>query len=160
MATSSRTANVSANPPPQPVPAHTADANQIESWTVEIGRQLLSSARRHRGGRFWQDQMLGWAMKDPAFKIQLFRLNQPRGVAVVISPWNFPLAICAGMTGAALVTGNSVVVKPASPTRGIARAMCDALWLELRGRLPSVTLPSSRSTRSGCGHFPLPVPAP
>jgi len=55
------------------VPAHTADANQIESWTVEIGRQLLSSARRHRGGRFWQDQMLGWAMKDPAFKIQLFR---------------------------------------------------------------------------------------
>ncbi len=54
--------------------------------------------------------------------------HQPRGVAVVISPWNFPLAICAGMTGAALVTGNPVVVKPASPTRGIARMMCDALW--------------------------------
>jgi RHH-type transcriptional regulator, proline utilization regulon repressor / proline dehydrogenase / delta 1-pyrroline-5-carboxylate dehydrogenase len=54
--------------------------------------------------------------------------HQPRGVAVVISPWNFPLAICAGMTGAALVTGNPVVVKPASPTRGIARAMCDVLW--------------------------------
>lgn len=54
--------------------------------------------------------------------------HQPRGVAVVISPWNFPLAICAGMTGAALVTGNPVVVKPASPTRGIARAMCDELW--------------------------------
>jgi RHH-type proline utilization regulon transcriptional repressor/proline dehydrogenase/delta 1-pyrroline-5-carboxylate dehydrogenase len=54
--------------------------------------------------------------------------HQPRGVAVVISPWNFPLAICAGMTGAALVTGNTAVVKPASPTRGIARAMCDALW--------------------------------
>jgi len=53
---------------------------------------------------------------------------QPRGVAVVISPWNFPLAICLGMTAAALVTGNTVVVKPASPTRGIARAMCEALW--------------------------------
>ena len=73
MATSSRIANASASPPASPVPAHTADANQIESWTVEIGRQVLSSARRHRGGRFWQDQMLGWAMKDPAFKIQLFR---------------------------------------------------------------------------------------
>jgi RHH-type transcriptional regulator, proline utilization regulon repressor / proline dehydrogenase / delta 1-pyrroline-5-carboxylate dehydrogenase len=54
--------------------------------------------------------------------------HQPRGVAVVISPWNFPLAICLGMTAAALVTGNTAVVKPASPTRGIARAMCDVLW--------------------------------
>ena len=37
----------------------------------------------------------------------------PRGVAVVIAPWNFPLAILAGMTAAALVTGNTVVMKPA-----------------------------------------------
>lgn len=39
----------------------------------------------------------------------------PRGVAVVIAPWNFPLAILAGMTAAALVTGNCVVIKPALP---------------------------------------------
>jgi RHH-type transcriptional regulator, proline utilization regulon repressor / proline dehydrogenase / delta 1-pyrroline-5-carboxylate dehydrogenase len=38
---------------------------------------------------------------------------EPRGVAVVIAPWNFPLAILAGMTSAALVTGNTVVMKPA-----------------------------------------------
>jgi RHH-type proline utilization regulon transcriptional repressor/proline dehydrogenase/delta 1-pyrroline-5-carboxylate dehydrogenase len=38
-----------------------------------------------------------------------------RGVVAVISPWNFPLAILAGMTSAALVTGNTVVMKPASP---------------------------------------------
>ena len=37
----------------------------------------------------------------------------PRGVAVVIAPWNFPLAILTGMTTAALVTGNTVVMKPA-----------------------------------------------
>ena len=37
----------------------------------------------------------------------------PRGVAVVIAPWNFPLAILCGMTTAALVTGNTVVMKPA-----------------------------------------------
>ena len=37
----------------------------------------------------------------------------PRGVAVVIAPWNFPLAILTGMTAAALVTGNTVVMKPA-----------------------------------------------
>ncbi len=38
---------------------------------------------------------------------------RPRGVAVVIAPWNFPLAILAGMSAAALVTGNTVVLKPA-----------------------------------------------
>lgn len=53
---------------------------------------------------------------------------QPRGVAVVISPWNFPLAICCGMTVAALVTGNTVIVKPAEQTPGIASIMCDILW--------------------------------
>jgi RHH-type proline utilization regulon transcriptional repressor/proline dehydrogenase/delta 1-pyrroline-5-carboxylate dehydrogenase len=40
-------------------------------------------------------------------------LYQPRGVTVVIAPWNFPLAIACGMTVAALVTGNTVVLKPA-----------------------------------------------
>jgi RHH-type proline utilization regulon transcriptional repressor/proline dehydrogenase/delta 1-pyrroline-5-carboxylate dehydrogenase len=38
---------------------------------------------------------------------------EPRGVAVVIAPWNFPLAILCGMTSAALVTGNTVIMKPA-----------------------------------------------
>src|SRR5450756_2664043 len=41
---------------------------------------------------------------------------QARGVALVVAPWNFPLAILAGMTSAALVAGNTVVVKPAGPT--------------------------------------------
>ncbi|MGI8802985.1 MAG: aldehyde dehydrogenase family protein [Solirubrobacteraceae bacterium] len=43
-----------------------------------------------------------------------------RGVAAVIAPWNFPLAIPAGMTSAALATGNTVVFKPAeqSPACG------------------------------------------
>ena len=45
----------------------------------------------------------------------------PLGVGVVIPPWNFPLAILAGMTVAALVTGNTVVLKPSSetPTIGV-----------------------------------------
>jgi len=53
---------------------------------------------------------------------------QPRGVCVVISPWNFPLAICCGMTAAALVTGNTVIVKPAEQTPGIAKIMCELFW--------------------------------
>ena len=53
--------------------------------------------------------------------------HQPCGLAAVISPWNFPLAICCGMTTAALVTGNAVIVKPSTQTPGIAQAMCEIL---------------------------------
>jgi RHH-type proline utilization regulon transcriptional repressor/proline dehydrogenase/delta 1-pyrroline-5-carboxylate dehydrogenase len=41
---------------------------------------------------------------------------QPKGVAVVIAPWNFPLAISCGMCAAAIVTGNCVVYKPSNLT--------------------------------------------
>ncbi len=54
-------------------------------------------------------------------------LHEPRGVAVVIAPWNFPLAICCGMTVAALVTGNTVLVKPAEQTPAIAKLLVDML---------------------------------
>ncbi len=43
----------------------------------------------------------------------------PRGVAAVIAPWNFPLAIPCGMTAAALATGNAVVLKPAEQSPGL-----------------------------------------
>ena len=41
-------------------------------------------------------------------------LYRPRGVGLVIAPWNFPLAISVGMASAALVTGNAVLYKPSS----------------------------------------------
>lgn len=44
----------------------------------------------------------------------------PLGVGAIIPPWNFPLAILVGMTTAAVVTGNTVVLKPASDTPVIA----------------------------------------
>ncbi len=44
----------------------------------------------------------------------------PLGVGAVIPPWNFPLAILAGMTVAAIVTGNTVVMKPSSDSPAIA----------------------------------------
>ncbi len=43
-----------------------------------------------------------------------------RGVAAVIAPWNFPLAILTGMTVAALVTGNTVIMKPAEQAAQVA----------------------------------------
>ncbi len=51
----------------------------------------------------------------------------PLGVGVVIPPWNFPLAICTGMTSAALVTGNTVVLKPASTSPVMAAKLVEIL---------------------------------
>jgi RHH-type proline utilization regulon transcriptional repressor/proline dehydrogenase/delta 1-pyrroline-5-carboxylate dehydrogenase len=50
-------------------------------------------------------------------------LYQPRGVTVVISPWNFPLAIACGMAVAALAAGNTVVLKPAEQSSLIAHQL-------------------------------------
>ena len=52
---------------------------------------------------------------------------QPRGVALIIAPWNFPLAIACGMAVAALVTGNPVILKPAEQTSYIAYELAKIL---------------------------------
>jgi RHH-type transcriptional regulator, proline utilization regulon repressor / proline dehydrogenase / delta 1-pyrroline-5-carboxylate dehydrogenase len=53
---------------------------------------------------------------------------EPRGIAAIIAPWNFPLAILTGMTAAALVTGNCVLMKPAEQSP----IMAVHLWEILR----------------------------
>ena len=58
----------------------------------------------------------------------------PLGVGVVIPPWNFPLAIMVGMTTAALVVGNTVVLKPSSETPTIAAKFAEVL---LEGGFPA-----------------------
>ncbi len=72
---------------------------------------------------FYAWEMLRYAKKQPVTPIpgednELFYI--PLGVGAVIPPWNFPLAILAGMTTAAIVAGNCVLLKPASdsPTIG------------------------------------------
>jgi len=51
----------------------------------------------------------------------------PLGVAAVITPWNFPLAILTGMTTAAVVAGNTVLLKPAQTTQVIAYKLVEVL---------------------------------
>ncbi|MFD1885837.1 L-glutamate gamma-semialdehyde dehydrogenase [Paenibacillus wenxiniae] len=51
----------------------------------------------------------------------------PLGVGIVIPPWNFPLAICVGMTTAAIVSGNTVLLKPASTTPVIAHMFVELM---------------------------------
>jgi len=97
-------------------PWREADADVCEAidFCEYYARQAVDLFEPKRLGRFVGELNLQW--------------HQPRGVAVVISPWNFPLAICCGMTAAALVTGNTVIVKPAEQTPSIAKVMCDIFW--------------------------------
>jgi 1-pyrroline-5-carboxylate dehydrogenase len=60
----------------------------------------------------------------------------PLGVGAVIPPWNFPFAIMAGMTAAAIVTGNTVILKPSSDSPTIAARFIDVL--EEAGMPPGV----------------------
>jgi 1-pyrroline-5-carboxylate dehydrogenase len=72
---------------------------------------------------FYAREMLRYAVPQPLTKIEGEdnKLDYiPLGVCVVIPPWNFPLAIMAGMTAAAVVTGNTVVLKPSSDAPTIA----------------------------------------
>jgi len=50
---------------------------------------------------------------------------QPMGVGVVIAPWNFPTAILTGMSAAAIVTGNTVVMKPSEFTSVIGAVVAE-----------------------------------
>ena len=55
------------------------------------------------------------------------QLWTPRGVAVAIAPWNFPLSILTGLTVAPLVAGNAVIMKPARQTSIIGALLMDTL---------------------------------
>ncbi|MFL5854712.1 MAG: aldehyde dehydrogenase family protein [Solirubrobacteraceae bacterium] len=52
---------------------------------------------------------------------------EPRGIAAVIAPWNFPIAIACGMASAALVTGNTVVLKPAEQSPACGQVIVESL---------------------------------
>ncbi len=66
---------------------------------------------------FYAREMLRYAGPQPVTKIAAEKSELryiPLGVGVVVPPWNFALAILTGMTSAAVVTGNTVVLKPSS----------------------------------------------
>src|SRR5881296_4028848 len=72
---------------------------------------------------FYAREAYRYAGEQPITKIESEEnalVYIPLGVGAVIPPWNFPLAIMAGMTGAAIVTGNTVVLKPSSDAPTIA----------------------------------------
>ncbi|MGH7759720.1 MAG: L-glutamate gamma-semialdehyde dehydrogenase, partial [Candidatus Dormibacteria bacterium] len=81
----------------------------LMEWYARLALQLQS-----------RDQLAPWPGELTQFRYL------PLGVGAVISPWNFPLALLTGMTTAALVSGNCVVVKPAETS-----STCAAWLVEL-----------------------------
>src|SRR5258706_14099242 len=72
---------------------------------------------------FYAREAYRWGGEQPITKIESednALVYVPLGVGAVIPPWNFPLAIMTGMTTAAAVTGNTVVLKPSSDSPWIA----------------------------------------
>ncbi len=81
-------------------PEADADTAEAIDFLEYYGREML---------RYGQDQPV---VRNPGEKGKVVYI--PLGVGVSIPPWNFPLAILSGMTAAAIVAGNTVVVKPSS----------------------------------------------
>jgi RHH-type proline utilization regulon transcriptional repressor/proline dehydrogenase/delta 1-pyrroline-5-carboxylate dehydrogenase len=89
-----------------------ADIAEAIDYCEYYGREMLRlAAPRHR---------------DVAGEENVY-FYEPRGVVVVIAPWNFPLAILCGMATAALVTGNTVILKPAEQSSVIGAKLMEVL---------------------------------
>jgi 1-pyrroline-5-carboxylate dehydrogenase len=79
---------------------------------------------------YYARQMLRLSEPDPLVQMpgeKDVMVYLPLGAGIIIPPWNFPLAIMAGMSVAALVTGNTIVIKPSSDTPTIAAKFAEVL---------------------------------
>ncbi|HEV7904056.1 MAG TPA: L-glutamate gamma-semialdehyde dehydrogenase [Pyrinomonadaceae bacterium] len=102
--------------------------HELSAWMIfEVGKTWAEAdgdtAEAIDFCEFYAREMLRYAAPQPIVTLEgeQNRLEYiPLGVGVVIPPWNFPLAIMAGMTCASFVTGNTVVLKPSSDAPTIA----------------------------------------
>ncbi len=90
-----------------------ADVAEAVDFCRYYARQAMHElAPRKQGNVFGEDNVLSY---------------EGRGVAAIIAPWNFPLAILCGMATAALVAGNTVIMKPAEQSSGVAQGLYDKM---------------------------------
>jgi succinate-semialdehyde dehydrogenase / glutarate-semialdehyde dehydrogenase len=87
---------------------------------VDTLRQYAELGPLHRG----RSLQGGWQATD-------LMIAEPRGVVAVLSPWNDPIAVAAGLLGAALVTGNTVVHKPSERCPSAGRRFAELLAAQL-----------------------------
>ena len=98
---------------------------------------------------------LGGTVKGASSRhTNLYTKNEPLGVAGLITPWNYPIAIPAWKIAPALAAGNTVVIKPASLAPGVVHEMADALDEAglPAGALNVVTGPGSEVGGTIAGH--------
>lgn len=117
---------------------------RFAAWMVyEVGKTWAEAdadvAEAIDFAEYYAREMLRFAKPQPLVPVPGERNSLryvPLGVGVVIPPWNFPLAIMAGMTLASIVAGNTVVLKPSSDSPVIAYKFVEAL--EQAGMPPGV----------------------
>ena len=90
-----------------------ADVAEAVDFCRYYARRALVELTPHRQGDMWGEENVV--------------LYEGRGPTAVISPWNFPLAILCGMSVAALVAGNPVLMKPARQSSGVAYGLYERL---------------------------------
>lgn len=122
--------------------------NRVEQYAEELTREegkIISMARAEikRSAatfRFYAEEGLSFGGEtypvDDANSV-VYSIREPLGVVSVITPWNFPLSIPSRKIAPALITGNTVVFKPASETPLIALRLVEAL---VEAGLPSGVL--------------------
>jgi 1-pyrroline-5-carboxylate dehydrogenase len=102
--------------------------HELSAWMVyEVAKTWAEAdgdtAEAIDFAEFYGREMLRWGGEQPVTPYAGEKNNFeyiPLGVGAVIPPWNFPLAIMSGMTMAAIVCGNTVVLKPSSDSPTIA----------------------------------------
>lgn len=112
---------------------------EINAWmTLEVGKNYLEADADTCEGidflEYYGREMLKFSQSPKMYQLPGEHdefIYFPLGVGVIISPWNFPFAILIGMTSAAIVAGNTVVVKPSSDSLGIATIMME-VWEAVR----------------------------
>ncbi|NEQ73808.1 MAG: L-glutamate gamma-semialdehyde dehydrogenase [Okeania sp. SIO2C9] len=108
--------------------------HELSAWMVlEVGKPLNQCNAEVSEAidfcRYYADEM---ERLDQGYKYDVAGETdryyyQPRGISLVISPWNFPLAIPTGMTVSSLVTGNCTLLKPAEVSSVIASKIAEIL---------------------------------
>lgn len=118
--------------------------HELAAWLIyEVGKSWVEAdvdvSEAIDFCEFYRREMLRLAEDQPLTRMAGERnelVYIPLGVGAVIPPWNFPLAILCGMTAAAVVTGNTVVLKPSSDAPTIAYKFMEVL--EEAGAPPGV----------------------
>ncbi len=109
------------------------------AMALEVGKNRMESlgdVQETADLMYWSAQMMedndGFVKpmgKDPLVGYDSTNVSvlRPYGVWLIVSPYNFPFALTGGPTGAALVAGNTVVIKPATDTAWIVRLYAECL---------------------------------